>query len=35
MIVAEKQKLRDLTDVANRKTVEELTQILKGLENDN
>ena len=30
-IVAEKQKLRDLTDLANDKTVEELTQILNEL----
>ena len=30
-IVAEKQKLRDLTDIANDKTVEELTQILNEL----
>ena len=31
-IVAEKQKLRDLTDTANGKTVEELMVILKELE---
>lgn len=31
-IVAEKQKLRDLTDIANGKTVEELTQILNELQ---
>lgn len=30
-IIAEKQKLRDLTDIANDKTVEELTQILNEL----
>lgn len=30
-IVAEKQKLRDLTDIVNDKTVEELTQILNEL----
>ena len=30
-IVAEKQKLRDLTDTVNGKTVEELTQILNEL----
>ena len=31
LIVAEKQRLRDLTDIANGKTVEELTQILNEL----
>ena len=35
LIVQEKQKLRDLTDLANDKTVEELLVILKELENDN
>lgn len=35
LIVQEKQKLRDLTDLANNKTVEELLVILKELENDN
>lgn len=30
-IIAEKQKLRDLTDTVNGKTVEELTQILNEL----
>ena len=34
-IVQEKQRLRDLTDLANDKTVEELLVILKELENDN
>ena len=34
LIVQEKQKLRDLTDLANNKTVEELLVILKELEND-
>ena len=32
LIVQEKQKLRDLTDLANDKTVEELLVILKELE---
>lgn len=31
LIVVEKQRLRDLTDIANDKTVEELTQILNEL----
>ena len=31
LIVQEKQKLRDLTDVANGKTVEELLSILESL----
>lgn len=31
LIVAEKQRLRDLTDIANGKTVKELTQILNEL----
>ena len=35
LIVQEKQKLRDLTDLANGKTVEELLVILEDLENDN
>ena len=35
LIVQEKQKLRDLTDLANDKTVEELLIILKELENAN
>ena len=35
LIVQEKQRLRDLTDLANDKTVEELLAILKELENDN
>ncbi len=35
LIVQEKQRLRDLTDLANDKTVEELLLILKELENDN
>ena len=35
LIVQEKQRLRDLTDLANDKTVEELLVILKELENDN
>ena len=35
LIVQEKQRLRDLTDLANDKTVEELLIILKELENDN
>ena len=35
LIVQEKQRLRDLTDLANNKTVEELLVILKELENDN
>ena len=30
-IIAEKQKLRDLTDIVNDKTVQELTQILNEL----
>ncbi len=34
LIVQEKQKLRDLTDVANNKTVEELLVILKELEKE-
>ena len=34
-IVAEKQMLRDLTDLANDKTVEELLVTIKELENDN
>ena len=34
LIVQEKQRLRDLTDLANDKTVEELLVILKELEND-
>ena len=34
LIVQEKQKLRDLTDLANNKTVEELLVILKELENE-
>ena len=34
LIVQEKQRLRDLTDLANNKTVEELLVILKELEND-
>ena len=33
LIVQEKQRLRDLTDLANDKTVEELLVILKELEN--
>ena len=33
-IVAEKQRLRDLTDLANDKTVEELLVILQELEGD-
>jgi hypothetical protein len=32
LIVQEKQRLRDLTDLANNKTVEELLVILKELE---
>ena len=35
LIVQEKQRLRDLTDLANDKTVEELLVILKELENAN
>ena len=35
LIVQEKQRLRDLTDIANGKTVEELLVILKELENGN
>ena len=35
LIVQEKQRLRDLTDLANDKTVEELLVILEELENDN
>ena len=35
LIVQEKQRLRDLTDLANNKTIEELLVILKDLENDN
>ena len=35
LIIQEKQRLRDLTDLANDKTVEELLVILKELENDN
>ena len=35
LIVQEKQRLRDLTDLANNKTVEELLVILKELETDN
>ena len=35
LIVQEKQRLRDLTDLANDKIVEELLVILKELENDN
>ena len=35
LIVQEKQRLRDLTDLANDKTVEELLVILKELENEN
>ena len=35
LIIQEKQRLRDLTDLANDKTVEELLAILKELENDN
>ena len=35
LIAQEKQKLRDLTDLANNKTVEELLVILRELENDN
>ena len=35
LIVQEKQKLRDLTDLANDKTVEELLVILQELENEN
>ena len=31
VIIAEKQKLRDLTDMVNGKTVEELSQILNEL----
>ena len=34
LIVQEKQRLRDLTDIVNGKTVEELLVILKELEND-
>ena len=34
LIVQEKQKLRDLTDLANDKTFDELLLILKELEND-
>ena len=34
LIVKEKQRLRDLTDLANNKTVEELLVILEELEND-
>lgn len=34
-IVAEKQRLRDLTDLANDKTVDELLIILKELGDDN
>ena len=34
LIVQEKQRLRDLTDIVNGKTVEELLLILKELEND-
>jgi len=35
LIVQEKQRLRDLTDLSNDKTVEELLVMLKELENDN
>ena len=35
LIVQEKQRLRDLTDIVNGKTVEELLVILEELENDN
>lgn len=35
LIVQEKQRLRDLTDLANGKTVEELLIILEELENGN
>lgn len=35
LIVQKKQKLRDLTDLANNKTVEELLVMLKELENAN
>ena len=35
LIVQEKQRLRDLTDLANNKTGEELLVILKELENAN
>ena len=35
LIVQEKQRLRDLTDLANDKTVEELLVILEELENAN
>ena len=35
LIVQQKQRLRDLTDLANDKTVEELLVILKELEDDN
>ena len=35
LIVQEKQRLRDLTDLANDKTVEELLVLLEELENDN
>ena len=35
LIVQEKQRLRDLTDLANNKTVEELLVVLEELENDN
>ena len=35
LIAQEKQRLRDLTDLANDKTVEELLVILKELENGN
>lgn len=35
LIVAEKQRLRDLTDSANGKTVDELLVILKNLEGGN
>lgn len=34
LIVQEKQRLRDLTDLANDKTVEELLVILEELENE-
>ena len=34
LIVQEKQRLRNLTDLANDKTVEELLVLLKELEND-
>ena len=34
LIIQEKQMLRDLTDLANDKTVEELLVVLKELENE-